>query len=120
MYASAAGMLTGIARQDLYAAISGPGGLTVQTRQGVRYTRDGRLQVKTAGRLVDAVAGVNGLTELGIAAGTPAPRGDAVSRGPGVTGGTATVPHPPAPLPHLENGPGSASSRIPVVCSGRM
>ena len=126
MYASAAGMLTGIARQDLYAgnlanantvgyrrlgcgtrsfglalksvseggeqlrggagpvdevldlaegalkttgsrfdvAISGPGFLAVQTPQGVRYTRDGRLQANAAGLLADArgnpVVGANG------------------------------------------------------------
>ena len=149
MYASAAGMLTGIARQDLYAgnlanantvgyrrlgcgtrsfalaldsvsadgeqlrggagpvdqvldlsdgalkttgnpldlAISGQGFFAVQTPQGIRYTRDGRLQVNAAGRLVDArgnaMVGVNGAIDLGLAVeaagGTPAPRDIEVS-----------------------------------------
>ena len=146
MYASAAGMLTGIARQDLYAgnlanaetvgyrrlgcgtrsfalalnsvsadgqqlrggggpvaevldvsegalkqtgnrfdlAITGSGFLAVQTPQGIRYTRDGRLQLNAAGRLVDArgnaVVGVNGAIDTGTAAGTAAPRGSVAPR----------------------------------------
>ena len=145
MYASAAGMLTGIARQDLYAgnlanagtvgyrrlgcgtrsfalalksvseggeqlrggegpvdevldlsegalkptgnrfdvAISGPGFLAVQTPHGIRYTRDGRLQVNAAGLLADArgnaVVGVNGTIKIGTEAGTAAPRDIEVS-----------------------------------------
>jgi flagellar basal-body rod protein FlgF len=151
MYASAAGMLTGTARQDLYAgnlanadtvgyrrlgcatrsftqalrtsssgaeqlrggvgpmdealdlnegalkstgnrfdlAISGPGFFALQTAQGIRYTRDGRLHADAAGRLVDAsgnaVVGVNGTVELGttaradVAGETPALRGSELS-----------------------------------------
>lgn len=38
---------------DLDVALDGPGFLTVQTRAGVRYTRDGRLQVSPEGILVN-------------------------------------------------------------------
>lgn len=37
----------------LDVALEGPGFLTVQTPQGVRYTKDGSLQIDQAGRLVD-------------------------------------------------------------------
>jgi flagellar basal-body rod protein FlgF len=64
-------------------AISGSGFLAVQTPQGIRYTRDGRLQVNAAGLLVDArgnaVMGVNGAIQMGAAGGTPAPRDIEVS-----------------------------------------
>lgn len=42
-------------------ALEGPGFLTVQTSQGVRYTRDGSLQIDQSGRLVD----LNGNPVLG-------------------------------------------------------
>jgi flagellar basal-body rod protein FlgF len=156
MYASAAGMLTGIARQDLYAgnlansdtvgyrrlgcgtksfalalrsvsaggeqlrggagpvdevldlaegalettgnrldlAINGPGFLAVQTPQGIRYTRDGRLRVNAAGLLADArgnvVMGVNGAIQIGNAGETPAPHGTGAA-------GETPAPRPGAP-----------------------
>jgi len=49
---------------DLDVGIDGPGFLTVQTKSGVAYTRNGSLQVATNGQLVtgsgDPVMGVNG------------------------------------------------------------
>jgi flagellar basal-body rod protein FlgF/flagellar basal-body rod protein FlgG len=49
---------------NLDVAIDGPGFLTVQTKSGVAYTRNGSLQVTNTGQLVtatgDAVLGTNG------------------------------------------------------------
>ncbi len=49
---------------ELDLGIDGPGFLAVQTANGVAYTRNGSLQISTAGQLVtsagDAVLGVNG------------------------------------------------------------
>jgi flagellar basal-body rod protein FlgF len=142
MYASAAGMATGIARQDLHAgnlanvdtvgyrrtryatqafaaaletasadgtalrggtglvaatldvseaankktdnkldlAINGQGMFAVQTPQGMRYTRDGRMHLDPGGRVVDAqnnpLVGVNGYIDVPMTGGKPTAQTD--------------------------------------------
>ena len=53
---------------DLDVGIDGPGFLTVQTANGVAYTRNGSLQVSTQGQLItadgNAVLGTNGVIRI--------------------------------------------------------